>query len=670
MTTPATKTAAQRTGTVARSFAESGHNDGSFSLRHAYVLLAVLASVAVLACVQLTREITRIHTTSLQESKVWTERVNKYVALRAMASAASLPANELAESNNAAGEAAKFARAAAAFDEAVAAIRADLAADSDPAAKAVLAGVENIATAAANMYAHVTETLDRFGRGLAPTQAGTPAALDRDLKDVNTAITKVTTMVRAIQVAGGERAVAAASTLRGRQHVVAGMTLPLVILLTLMGWRVSRRLSTLFRELCDARAAAERSNRTKGEFLANMSHEIRTPMTAILGFADMLSEGASLTTAAPEQAEAVQTIQRNGKYLLNLLSDILDLSKIEAGRLTAERIPCSPCHVLAEVESLMRVRSQAKRLEFSVEYAGPLPETISSDPTRLRQILINIVGNAIKFTEVGSVRLIARFEPAGDSQPALEFDVVDTGIGMSKEQAARLFEPFTQADSTTTRKFGGTGLGVTISKRLAEVLGGDVQLVETAPGKGTRFRLTVPVGPLDSVKLIEDPLTAAIVTREPPEPTREQVSDPLDGRILLAEDGPDNQRLIAHVLRRAGAEVVVAENGQLAVEAAVAAREQGRPFDLILMDMQMPVMDGYQATALLREKSFLGPIIALTAHAMATDRQKCIQAGCDDYASKPIDRAHLIETIHNRLRIERQARPRTRTAHHELAQGL
>jgi CheY-like chemotaxis protein len=236
----------------------------------------------------------------------------------------------------------------------------------------------------------------------------------------------------------------------------------------------------------------------------------------------------------------------------------------------------------------------------------------------------------------------------------LQFDVLDTGIGMTAEQTERLFQRFAQADSSTTRKYGGTGLGLTISKHLAGMLGGDVVLVDSEPGVGTRFRVTVATGPLDGVTTTEDMSAVGRMIRPCPVPGKTDDSG-LECRILLAEDGPDNQRLIAHILRKSGAEVVVAGNGRLAVEAALSARGNDQPFDAILMDMQMPDMDGYEATGLLRSEGYTGPIIALTAHAMATDRQKCIDAGCDDFASKPIDRERLIQTIREQLSADGRA---------------
>lgn len=383
-------------------------------------------------------------------------------------------------------------------------------------------------------------------------------------------------------------------------------------------------------QLREAKRVAEAASRAKTEFLTNISHEIRTPMTAILGFAEILQtqlpEGESL--------QAARTIYRNGEHLLEIINDILDLSKIEAGRLDIHRQRVSPHQILCDVVSLMRIRAAAKNLSLELEFDGPLPETVYTDPLRLRQILINLVGNAIKFTEQGGIRLRARLvhHPC---QPKLECEVIDTGIGMTVEQLGNLFRPFTQADATTSRRYGGTGLGLSISKRLASLLDGDIT-AQSKPGKGSVFRVTVATGPLEGVPMVEpstEAFAAATTSRRPEVP-----KTILQGRrILLAEDGPDNQRLIAYLLRKSGAEVVVVENGQEAADLAL--RE---PFDLILMDLQMPVMDGYQATRMLRQNGYRGPVLALSAHAMVHAAQECQEAGFDAYASKPIDRARLI----------------------------
>ena len=402
-------------------------------------------------------------------------------------------------------------------------------------------------------------------------------------------------------------------------------------------------------ELTKAQAKAETASRAKSEFLANMSHEIRTPMTAIIGFAENLTDNSF---SESEKIECAGTIRRNGESLLAIINDILDLSKIEAGKMEVEHIQCHPCQIIAEVVSLMNVRADAKGLSFNIVYTGLIPETIVSDPTRLRQILINLISNAIKFTKTGTVTLGVQF--VGDSEgnstdspreSYLQFDVVDTGMGIGDEQAATLFHPFTQADASTTRKFGGTGLGLTISQRFAELLGGKITLVESEIGVGSRFRAVIATGSIEDVKLLDDPQSATVMPECSASDARITSHDLTGLRVLVAEDSSDNQQLISFVLKKAGAKVMVEENGKLALHTAISARDKENPFDVILMDMQMPVMDGYEATKQLRQQGYTGPIIALTANAMASDREKCIQAGCDEYLTKPINRTKLVELI-------------------------
>ncbi len=410
--------------------------------------------------------------------------------------------------------------------------------------------------------------------------------------------------------------------------------------------RHAEALESANKALHDSYVTAQSATKAKSQFLANVSHEIRTPMTAILGFADVLAERLE----KPEDVEAIETIKRNGEYLLNVINDVLDLSKIESGKLEIERLACSPLAVVEDVVSLMKVRAEAKGLSLEVVHAGPIPRVINTDPFRLKQILINLVGNAIKFTETGSVRIVTELAGTDGKEPKLRLQVIDTGVGMTEQQSKRVFTPFLQGDSSTTRRFGGTGLGLTIAKRTARLLGGDVT-IHSVLGKGSTVTATVATGPLDGVGLLD-------LSGEPPLPEEPPISScrrpqpRLDCRILLAEDGPDNQRLVSLILSKAGAEVTVVENGQQALQKALqhgpqpaGANQTAHPFDLILMDMQMPVMDGYEASRRLREAGYRDPIIALTAHAMKGDREKCLAAGCDDYLAKPIDQQSLLETV-------------------------
>ncbi|HWB10335.1 MAG TPA: ATP-binding protein [Pirellulales bacterium] len=394
--------------------------------------------------------------------------------------------------------------------------------------------------------------------------------------------------------------------------------------------------------LKEAFVQAKAADRAKSEFLANMSHEIRTPLTAILGYTELLSAtGESPAEDDCVNAEEVlSTIHRNGQHLLQIINDILDLSKIEAGMLVVDRAWISPRQLVNDVASLMQVRAAAKHLCLETSFSNDFPDEIETDPTRLRQVLLNIVGNGIKFTEKGSVSIRASAESG-----AIEFVVSDSGIGMNANEVQRLFRPFSQADTSTARRFGGTGLGLAISQRLVEVMGGQID-VDSEPGVGSRFAVR-----LDNVRSRcrrdPDAHSADVVQQSATDSTAIPASSvPLAGcRILLAEDGPDNQRLIKHVLCRAGADVSVADNGKAAKEAALTAWQAGAPFDIVLMDVQMPVLGGHEATAQLRALGYDRPILALTAHALTTDHEKCLAAGCDDVCTKPIDRAALFDRI-------------------------
>ena len=423
-------------------------------------------------------------------------------------------------------------------------------------------------------------------------------------------------------------------------NFVITITLLLLFCLVMMQfWHRAKQNKARF-ALVNARNAAEAASEAKSEFLANMSHEIRTPMTAILGYSDSLNEP---NLPKDKLKEAVHVIHRNGEHLLRIINDILDLSKIEAGKMNIDAESCSPMRLLAEVASVMRPRAIEKNLKLTVTFDTPVPERIVSDPTRIRQILLNLVGNAIKFTNEGAVTIHCRFM-TGDVQNAasrLIFEVQDTGVGIAPEQQEKIFHPFSQVDSSMTRRAGGTGLGLTISKRLCELLGGRLSL-HSQIGKGSRFTVTIPLSGNRTYRLVDQP--SIVHTPDSHQEDLQKTDEKLkNANILFAEDAPDNRKLITYFLENAGAHVVSVENGKLALEEIQKHQKQHNLFDLVIMDMQMPTMDGFTATREIRELGLEIPVLGLTAHALPADRKKCLEAGCDDYATKPIHREQLIQ---------------------------
>ncbi|MFI4875691.1 MAG: ATP-binding protein [Blastopirellula sp. JB062] len=378
-----------------------------------------------------------------------------------------------------------------------------------------------------------------------------------------------------------------------------------------------------------AKRAAESAVRAKSEFLTNMSHELRTPLAAILGYSEILEDHVDTT----ESMEAVDTIRRNGEHLLQLIGDILEYSRIEAGKQEVIATPTPTHEFLTGTFDSFRDLVAAKGLRFVVDVSPQIPEMLLTDPVCVRQILRRLISNAIKFTSDGEISVAAHA-----TEDKLELSVRDTGCGIPAETLRSIYQPFRQADNSCTRQHDGAGLGLAISQRLARMLGGDIR-VSSQEGMGSQFTVCLP---------IDRALSQKRHVRRAKRTTSQ--SSLQDARVLLAEDGPDNQRLYALLLQTAGANVTLVENGRQAIEAALGQTSQlngkeadnGGGFDLILMDMQMPVMDGYEATRVLRLAGYRKPILALTAHAMADDRAKCLDAGCDDYLAKPVERKRLV----------------------------
>ncbi len=628
-----------------------GSGDRALSLRWraANYVLASMTLLSVCVCLWLGHQLVSQAGRAAEQNERWAERLNQMTELARLAVLLHAPASAAITAEDPAGARAALSRGRAQSVAMLGSVRASLneLSESERAqlVDAVSAAAAGLQRVAANTES-IVEACEREDREAAVNQL---ADLDAGLSGASQSIHHLITLARSMRAGWFDEQKSAVQSLQRLEFALSALVLLTALAAIAHTGRMHRRiqvsgealaqhtaaLEAANADLARATRAAEEANRTKSAFLANMSHEIRTPMTAILGFADVLLAPES---NEEERIDAARTLHRNGQHLLTLVNDILDLSKIEAGRMEVELAPTPLRPIVRDVLDLCSVKAAEKGLLLDVALEGAVPDTVVTDSVRLKQALVNLMMNAIKFTSRGGVCLDIGCDPEARQ---LRFHVTDSGIGLTKEQIARLFRPFTQADVSTTRLYGGTGLGLTITKWIALQLGGDVTLV-SAPGKGSTFTLTIGTGALEGVEMVKELTRHA---RRETSMTTGAALPSLRGRVLLAEDGPDNQRLVSHLLRKAGATVEVVGHGKLALDAALEARERGEPFDLILMDMQMPFMDGYTATRALRDAGYTGPVIAFTAHAMKGEQDKCFAVGCDAYLSKPISREKLITEV-------------------------
>ena len=610
-----------------------------------YYLLAALDVVTVIASLTLNYSMMQIYVGSVATSQQWETREQRFADLAEVARTVNAPGNDVFDSRDVPAESARLRGALRVFNSQFEAARAEVARNASAGEAAVLLkAFDEIQSAMREMVGEAELIFGYFDGGQADLAGERMATMDRKYESFNQATARLFAGVRTIRHAHFDEQVKAAESLKRMEHLIVGLAILMVAGALLYGSRIYRAVRAADAEraqhieaLGRARTEADAANQAKTRFLALMSHEIRTPLNTIFVTLDLLQDPGP----DDEKREYVALAQSSVRSLKRLIDDLLDLSRIESGRIEFERVGFDLRGLLRELLAPYLCRAEAKGVSIAVTIAPEVPATVEGDPLRFGQIVTNLVDNAVKFTDAGSIEVsVSRRAEAPGAAPArsdtvpLRIAVRDTGIGITAEQQLRIFEDFVQADESTLRKYGGTGLGLGIVRRLIELMKGEVG-VQAMPGGGSTFWCNLDLS-ADSGELPDPPLRISSSGWE----------QTLSGRhVLLVDDVAENRLLVAALLRQLGLKVSLASDGSAAVSAAAANR-----YDAILMDIAMPVMDGFEATRRSREREREQggeevPIIALTAHAMDGIFEKCLDAGMDDYFAKPVTREPVIAAL-------------------------